>query len=443
MKSEPDTVCALATPPGIGSIAVIRLSGPRTFDILDQITRGMKPSRQPSGTVRLGWVEDSNRREIDHVMISVFRTPKSYTGEDLAEISCHGNQLIADTIIKLLRQHGCRLAEPGEFTRRAVLAGKLTLSQAEAVLDLIHAQTTAALRSALNRYEGGISKLVTQLAEELRNLVADAEYQLGFDEPDTQPLNLAKRVKQLTRKLDRIITRGKQNQYVYKGAEVAIVGRPNVGKSSLFNRLLGQKRAVVTPAPGTTRDRIDASIVLGDAQIKLTDTGGITGRSAGTISRPAAAQTCKAIEQSDLVLMVFDGSRPAASADQEVFKATSRHRVIYIINKSDKPRRFEPDFLNGNPGIAVSALTGTGIGRLRSMIARRFRLNLGTVVTSTRHLELLEECRTALNHSRKAPDAETSAFELKAALDALGKIDAPCTSTDILNRVFSRFCVGK
>ncbi len=443
-KPEPDTVCALATPPGRGGIAVVRISGPKTFTLLDRIIRGPKPSGRPTHTTRLSWLKDHNGQNIDQVMVSGFRAPKSYTGEDLAEISCHGGRLIADTIVRLLKTQGCRPAEPGEFTRRAVMAGKFTLSQAEAILDLVNARTRAALKNALNRYQGGLSELIAGLAEELRDIVAQAEHHLGFDETNRAwPPKLAAKKKRLVRKLARIIAQSKRTRYLHEGANCAIVGRPNVGKSSLFNRLLGQQRAVVAPGPGTTRDRVDANLVFGDVPVTLSDTGGLTGRLARTIARLAAAQTREAIKQADLILAVLDGSEPARAADREVLKAVRQKQTICVVNKTDKTPRLETGFLNGHRPIRVSALTGLNIGRLRAMITQRFRLGKQDTVANSRHIEILEQCRDAVSRSIDTPDAETAAIELQAGLDILGQVDAPTTSTEILDRVFARFCVGK
>ncbi len=443
----PDTICAVTTPPGVGGIAVVRVSGPEALGVLDSVLEGPGPSHQASNTVRLAWARDRTGRRIDQVMVAVFRKPRSYTGENMAEISCHGGRVAATAVIELLKQNGCRLAEPGEFTRRAVLAGKLTLSQAEAVLDMIHARSRAAYRSALHRYQGGLSELVSDLTGELRELLAAAEYHLGFDESDTpRSPGLRPRQQRFIRRLNRVITSGEKARLLHDGAEVVIIGRPNVGKSSLFNRLLETDRALVTSRPGTTRDRIEATVAFGDVPVRLSDTSGITSRrSGGVISRLASEQTGQALGQADLVLSVFDRSEPARAADRRVLKFTDGLPVVHVVNKTDKPTRLDPGFLNGRKRsvASVSALTGCGIARLRTMIGRRFRVKDPGVAANNRCLEAMNQCRDAVKRSLDAPDAETSAFELRAALDSLTVMGAPVASGEILDRVFARFCVGK
>ena len=295
VRPTPDTICAVATPTGLGSIAVVRVSGPDALIVLDRAFARLRPSRQPDRTVRLGRVVDEQGTEIDEALVTVFRAPRSYTGENLSEISCHGGACAAPAVVDLLCRLGCRRAEPGEFTRRAVLAGKLTLTRAEAILDLVNARTPAAHRAALNRYHGALALEVEELAEQLRSLHTEAEYHLGFDENDVPRPGLRARQRRLLRRLDRVISAGERNRFLHEGARVAIVGRPNVGKSTLFNRLLGAERALVTATPGTTRDRIEATLTLGDVPVTLSDTCGIPGRTSGAISRLAAGQTDAAI----------------------------------------------------------------------------------------------------------------------------------------------------
>ena len=443
---KPDTICALATPAGTGSIAVVRISGPDTFAVLDRTFVGPKPSRQPSHTVRLGWLADHKGQRIDQVMLTVFRRPRSYTGEHMAEVSCHGGTLVADMITETLAGLGCRRAEPGEFARRAVAAGKLTLSQAEAVLDLIHARSPAALRSALERYQGNLSGTVRELAGELRDICVLAEHHIAFDETDsTRPKGLSARTHRVMRRLDSTIRRAERSLRLHCGARVAIIGRTNVGKSSLFNRLLEQERAMVTSEPGTTRDRIEAAILLNGIPVTLTDTAGLLLRPGNAIEKLAAGEAGKALTQADLILAVFDGAAPAGKADRNVLDLVSGsgRPVIYVVNKTDKPRWREPGFLNGHPRVKISALTGENCGRLRASITRRLRSQTAGITACARHVELLRECREALNRSICAPDADTAAVELKSALASVNRVDNPGPNSEILDLVFSRFCIGK
>lgn len=447
-----DTICGLASPPGLGSIAVIRLSGPDALAIVERHFSGPSPSRQPSHTIRLGWfVENGGKARVDQVMLAVFRSPRSYTGEDMVEISCHGGPFIVEKILRILEQAGCRRAEPGEFSRRAVLAGKFTLSQAEAVLELVQARSPAALQAALARYEGGLSRVVGQLLEDLRSLCALAEYHLSCDESDSaSPAALNTGVRSLLHRLDRIIREGERGRLVTEGARVVIVGRPNVGKSSLFNQLLGAERALVTPLPGTTRDRLEASVVFGDVPVLLCDTAGLAsdGRQSGQIAVLSRRQTLAAVEQADLVLAVFDGSEPLRAADRQVLAAVSDRPVWYIINKRDMPGWRVPEELESGKKrkevcLGVSALTGANIARLRRLLERRFRFSGSPALAAGRHLELFRQARAALGRSLEAAAADAAAAELRTALTFLEEIDGKGTAGDVLDRVFARFCVGK
>lgn len=441
-----DTICALATPPGTGSLAVIRISGPDTLKALDRLFRGPRPSRQPSHTTRLGWFTGAGGRRIDQVMLAVFRKPRSYTGEDSAEITGHGSTLIADAILSALVAAGCRPARPGEFTRRAVLAGKMTVSQAEAVHELVSARTAAAHEHALARYEGNLTKFVRRLVAGLSDVLAEVEYSLGFDENNSAEIKApSASINRIVRILERSIAVGERARYLNEGARVTIVGRTNVGKSSLFNRLVDEDRAIVTPLPGTTRDRIHAPAVFGGVPAELTDTAGLAQRNGNRLARMAAEQTRQAIAQSDLLLVVFDGSEPARPADRAALLTAHDRPAVYAVNKTDRPQRFSPP-----PGarlgttVRVSCLTGAGISRLRAVLARR--LKPGTAdeaAANRRQLEALRACRDALFRSREAPNLETAALEIRSAIDMLVQVDTPTSNDAILDRIFAHFCVGK
>ncbi len=437
-----DTICAIATPAGVGSIAVVRISGPDTFRVLDQIFRGPRPSRMRANTCRTGWIHDQDN-DIDQVVLTGYRAPRSYTGEQMAEVSCHGGSVAASAVLNLLCRSGTRLARPGEFTRRAVLNRKLSLSQAEAVLDLIHAQTPLAYRSALRRYQGGSVTEAAGLIQGLGDLLALVEHHIGFDESDAPwPDGFSAAHTRLLRRLDAAIRAAERGRYLSEGARVAIIGRPNVGKSTLFNRLLGEERAMVTKVPGTTRDRIEATTEISGIPVLLTDTGGMTTRTGRTISRRTALQTGEAIGRADLVLAVFDRSQHVRPGDDRV---AAVENSICVLNKSDLRRRFPSGFLNGKTRscVELSARTGDNVASLKRLLARRLRPGADGPFSGARQAEALSETRSAVLRSSQAPDAETSAFELHAALEALGHIDPAAADSDILDRVFARFCVGK
>ncbi len=446
-RHSPDTICALATPAGTGSIAVIRVSGAQTFPALDRLFPDQPPSGQRSHTVRLNWVMTPAREPVDQVMVTVFRAPRSYTGEDLAEISCHGGTVAVDGVLKLLIAAGCRIAEPGEFTRRAVLAGKMTLSQAEAIADMAEARSEPAFRSALARYRGDLSGLVAGVSNDLSELLAEVEFDLGFDEHDDVSGAVPKaRISRIAARLDKTIASAERGRFLIEGANVAIIGRPNAGKSSLFNRLVEGERAITSPVPGTTRDRVDATVIITGVPVRLVDTAGLIARAGTRLTRLALAQTDKALEQADVIMALFDGSRPATPSDRAVVAAIRGREALCVLNKTDLPRRLDPSFTRNCPArlIPVSCRTGAGIGRLRSHVARSLRAGPGPrLAVNRRQLEALAACRDALRRARMARTLETAALEVRSAIDMLRQVDVPTTSSDILDRVFARFCVGK
>ncbi|MGQ9708015.1 MAG: tRNA uridine-5-carboxymethylaminomethyl(34) synthesis GTPase MnmE [bacterium] len=439
-----DTIVATATPAGVGGLAIVRLSGPKTFAILNRLLPGQKLSRQPSHTVRLLWLKDEKGEPVDQVMVTVFRKPRSYTGEHMAEITCHGSPLISEKITDLCRKNGCRLAEPGEFTRRAVLNGKLTLSQAEAILALVNATSPPALHAAIAAYQGGTTRYIADLGINLRDLYSDVEYLLGFDENECPDLKaIKKKTSAILSQINRIIKKAARNRFLFEPARVAIVGRTNVGKSSLFNRLLQDERAITSPFPGTTRDRIEATVTAGSVKINLIDTCGYDPKSKNPLTRQGTIQTRKAIKEADLLILVFDGSQPANKHDRTILAETEKKPKIYVINKSDLARGFNPALLPGS-ALWLSCKTGEGLSRLRTILRRHLQpVNRPSPLITRRQIEVLNECRANLLASLTSPDLATRATEIRFALESLAKIDSPLTPEDILNRIFARFCVGK
>jgi len=442
-----DIICAVATPPGTGSMAVIRVSGHGAFAILDRFFPERKPSRQHSHTVRLNWLCTAAMEPVDQVLVTVFRAPRSYTGEDTAEISCHGGTVAADRVMTMLLRAGCRVAEPGEFTRRAVLAGKMSLSQAEAVADMAEARSEAAFRGALARYRGELSRLVAGIAEDLKELQTEMEYSLGFDEHGGSCGAVpASRIRRIEKHLTEIVESAAESRLLIEGANVAIIGRPNAGKSSLFNQLVEGERAITSRVSGTTRDRIDATVVLAGVPVRFVDTAGLTGRAGTHLSRLAIVHTNRAVEQADIVIALFDGSRPAGPSDRMVLAAVGSRPAICVLNKADLRRRFDRSFAHRFRAgmMPVSCRTGAGIAELRTHLAGMLRAGPGPkLMVNRRQLEAGSACRDALIRAGSAQTLETAALETRSAVDMLSQVDTPVTSRDILDRVFARFCVGK
>ncbi|MCX7731847.1 MAG: tRNA uridine-5-carboxymethylaminomethyl(34) synthesis GTPase MnmE [candidate division WOR-3 bacterium] len=445
-----DTIVAPATPSGIGGIAVIRISGPDTFALLERLIPGQNFQARPGYTARLCWLRNEKGELIDQVMITVFHAPRSYTGEDMAEISSHGSPLIVDRIIRMCRRLGARLAQPGEFTRRAVLNRKMSISRAEAVAGLVHARNLRALRVAIKAYNGATAELVNRLREPLYQLCAELEYRLGFAEeshPGNPGFNLVtidRKIQRLIAELDRKIRQAEATNRLFEPVTVAIVGRPNVGKSSLFNCLLQEKRVLTSPIPGTTRDRIEARLDLRGITVRLIDTCGYHPDARNPLTRRGTVETSKAIAEADLVLIVFDRSMPARPLDREILIRIADKPKIPVLNKSDLTPRFQPGKLGLKNPVSVSCKTGENLNLLRRRLHRELMVASATCpVFTQRQIECLTRCRDALRAGIRSENLETRLFEVRTALDALTAIDQPVTSDAILNRIFENFCVGK
>lgn len=439
-----DTICAVATAPGPAGIAVVRVSGPQALAVLDRLFTGPRPSRQAARTVRLGWIRDPAGPPVDQVLLTLFRSPDSFTGDDLAEISCHGGSVPAALIIDLLVAAGCRAARPGEFTRRAVLAGKLTLARAEALLDITNALSPAAFRAALVRYRGAATDLAAGLTHELTEALAAIEYGINFADGESAGTSEVRgRLGGIIRTIRRQLRVAEAGRHLSEGVRVAIIGRANAGKSSLFNRLLGSVRTLESPVRGTTRDRVDAETVIAGVAVRFQDTAGVCARPADRLARLAGEVADRAAAEADLVLAVFDSSRPAEPADRAVLRLVTGLRCIFVLNKSDLRRRLATGFV-GSSAHSVSCRTGAGIGRLRAALGRRIRPSAGLpALAGERQLAALRGCLAAAERAAAAPGADIAAVEVREALDMLASIDRLVDSEAVLDQLFGRFCVGK
>lgn len=441
-----DTIVAPATPAGVSGLAVIRLSGPDTIPVLRRLVPKSDFKKQDASVLKPVWLKDKKGNLLDQVMIAAFFKPRSYTGEDMAEISCHGSPFIIDQIVELCQDYGCRIAEPGEFTRRAVKNGKLTLSQAEALGYLVFARTPAAHRHLIAAYQGETNRFISAIGEELRNLYSWCEYLLGFDEEEKlDECQLNRRTKKILLLINRTLTRAEHNRFLFEPARVTIIGRPNVGKSSLFNRLLQEDRAITSPIPGTTRDYLDATTTISGVPVRLIDTCGFDPKTSNPLTRLGTSKTEEVLNQSDLLLVMFDSSQPARTQDRAILALIKNSPKIFIINKIDLKRRLERDFLP-TPVIPVSCKTGAGINQLRKAIAHQIhpaRSGAPCPIITRRQIQALKTCYHHLSASLNRPDLETRGTEIRLALEALNEIDLPFTSEDVMNRIFKNFCVGK
>ena len=442
-----DTIVAIATPIGIGALLVIRVSGEKAITAVDAIFSGRKKlAATPSHTVRYGKIYDREGHLIDDVLVSVFRTPHSYTGEDSCEITTHGNPFIAQKIIQLLLEQGARLAEHGEYTRRAFLNGRLDLAQAEAVLDVIEASTEASLRGARNQLDGFLSQKVSSLRDLLVETSSLVELELDFGEEDLEFLSgpeISRRIDAVLREIGELIDSYSFGRLVRDGVNVAIVGKPNVGKSSLLNYILKEPRAIVSPIPGTTRDVIREEAVIDGILYRLMDTAGLR-PTADEIEEEGVSRSRKSIRDADIVVFVNDVETKIDGALYEtVVGLCGKDRVITLLNKID---------LGDDPSlradVRISAKTGAGMGNLfkkmkEKTISTHTYTEKNAIVTTLRHYNSLKKAGECLMQAKKTLEenltGEFVASDIRNASAALAEIIGVVTSDDVLDRIFSKF----
>jgi tRNA modification GTPase len=451
-----DTIAAISTPIGVGGIAIIRLSGPRALQIADEMffSKAGKPSGFPTHTIHFGRISN-NGNCVDQVMLSVMRAPRSYTAEDIVEINCHGGPLTTRRVLALCLDMGARLAEPGEFTKRAFLNGRLDLAQAEAVMDLITAKTKRAHKAAEHALEGHLSRRIGDVRDQLLGVVAHMEAHIDFPEEDidtgTRDHWLGE-IMTVTAFLRKLLATAADGKVLRHGIAVTIVGRPNAGKSSLMNALLGEDRAIVTPVPGTTRDTIEEFTNLRGVPVKLTDTAGIR-KARGTVERAGIARSRKCLSRSDLVLHLFDGSRSFSIEDRRLFTLCEGLKVIQVTNKADLPQRLRiPAECQKARSVVVSVKTGDGLEELKDLIestvfSMRFTSSDFDLVVNERQADALQRAfnslTTCTDELRDGAACEIVSQQMRVGLNAIGEIVGSTTTEDILDRIFSSFCVGK
>lgn len=451
-----DTIAAISTPIGEGGIAIIRLTGPNALAVGDRIfhSREGRVSEFPSHTLHFGTI-GQNGEMIDQVMLAVLRAPRTYTKEDTVEINCHGGVLTARKILALCLQSGTRLAEPGEFTKRAFLNGRLDLTQAEAVMDLIRAKSDRAHTAAIHELEGHLSAKIDRARENLITILAHIEAHIDFPEEDIAPETreiLIRDTEAILGFVRSLLATAHEGKVLREGISVAIVGRPNVGKSSLMNALIGSDRSIVTPVPGTTRDTIEETASLSGVPFRLTDTAGIR-KTRGTAEQIGVSRSRKALESSEIVLLVLDSSKPLSVADRELLDQTNIKNTLLIVNKIDLATRLRiPEQFAGIGRVEVSAIHGTGLQALRDKLVNlAYSGNVGTthvdVAINERQSTLLQNAEKYLTESivlfRLNQPFEVIAQELRRCLSTIGEITGKTATEDILSKIFSTFCIGK
>ena len=451
-----DTIAAVATPPGEGGVAMVRLSGPDAKrigrEILVRKDADWESHRLYHGRVR----DPGSGAVVDEVMFAFLREPRSYTGEDTVEIHCHGGPYVVRQVLGLALGCGARHAEPGEFTKRAFLNGRLDLAQAEAVLDLIRSRTDKAAGIALGHMDGGLSQEVQTLREQLVDTLVQVEAAIDFPEEEIELLQreaLSRKVAEVVERVSALADSYEWGRLIREGVRVCIVGRPNVGKSSLLNALLGVDRAIVTSTPGTTRDFIEETVNLNGLPVVLWDTAGIRDRSEG-VEQMGIDVTLKRLAESQGCMLVLDGSAPLAAEDMDVMERVCGMAGLVVVNKSDLEQRIDFSAVAGRlpelRRVAVSALTGQGLDALKGSLRDCFLDSVEEpeiVVTNVRHKAALDRARASLVEVHRAIDQglppDIVAVDLQEARDSLEEIIGTVTNEDILDRIFSQFCIGK
>lgn len=453
-----DTIAAISTPPGHGGIGIVRLSGKDAVKIADRLFSSPKNKKliaTPSHRILYGHIINPSSGEVvDEALVSVMKAPNTYTREDIVEINCHGGVVPLKRILELLIEGGARLAEPGEFTKRAFLNGRIDLVQSEAVLDIINALTEQSRKAALEQLRGGLSVKIESARNKLVDLTAIVETFIDFPEEDIELASqkeLEERAAEIQRQLKELIQNAKHGRVLREGLKTAIIGRPNVGKSSLLNALLEQDRVIVTEMPGTTRDVIEECLDINGFPVRVMDTAGI--REAIDIAESeGVARSLRAMKDADLVLLVLDGSNSLHDTDLELIEKSGSGNSILVINKSDLPLEIPPYSLpNDRPAVKISALKGTGLDELKNEIVRTSLKEAAgagdAIATNVRHIKAIERAYHSINsftkNLKKRLSPEFLAVDLRDGLDALGEIIGITTPEEILNKIFSDFCIGK
>jgi tRNA modification GTPase len=458
---EFDTICAIATPIGEGGVAIIRISGEKALEIASEIfvpKNDYDIKNMKTYTMKYGNIVNFKTREIiDEVILTYMKAPRSYTGENVVEINCHGGIVSTNSVLDQAIQAGARLSEPGEFTKRAFLNGRIDLSQAEAVMDIITAKTELAMKSAMLQSNGALSKEIVELRKNLLNTLALIEYAVDFTEDDEDIVddNLIMQIKngidKTIVKIKNLLASADEGKIIREGLSIVIVGKPNVGKSSLLNALLKENRAIVTDVPGTTRDIIEEYLNIDGIPIRIIDTAGIRDTE-DIVEKIGVERSKEKIEEADLVILMIDVSREIDIEDKIIIEKIKNRKHIVLANKIDLDRKISEENINElNNIINISAKSGIGIDDLKKKIKDLFFngeiKSESLLISNTRHKQALykslENCDMALNKVNADEYLDLISIYITAAMKALGEITGDELEEDLLNKIFSEFCVGK
>jgi tRNA modification GTPase len=455
---QDDTIAAIATPLGEGGLAVIRISGPQALAVADLCFAPaghapIKPSAAATHTIHFGHVV-RNGQHVDEALLAVMRAPRTFTCEDVVEITCHGGILPAKLVLDAALANGARLAEPGEFTRRAFLNGRIDLAQAEAVADLIHSRTELALRAANEQLAGKLSQRINKLRDEMLDTLAHVEAHIDFPEEDIAPDTRNQLIARLDHGvvfMDELLRTANEGQILRRGIRAAIIGRPNAGKSSLLNQLLGHDRAIVSAIPGTTRDTIEETANIRGLPLIFVDTAGLR-EARDEIEAEGVRRSRQSLQQAEFILHVFDAAEPLTPADENYLAEFADKRRILVRNKIDLPARLQLPSGLKEPVVEVCCLTNQGIEPLKDAIKElvwsgEIKAEMLQVMINSRHQDALNRARTATLHTLDALRAdqplELVALDLRIAVNAVGEIVGKTTTEDLLDMIFSQFCIGK
>ena len=460
-NSEADTIAAISTPVGEGGISIVRISGDDAIKVAQRIYQGKNLEKVASHTINYGHIIDPDtKQEVDEVMVSVMRAPHTYTREDVIEINCHGGLLATNRILQLVLSYGARMAEPGEFTKRAFLNGRIDLSQSEAVMDLIRAKTDKSMKVALNQLDGDLSPLIRHLRKDILDVLAQVEVNIDYPEYDDVEEMTTKMLKEkatdIQQRIHSLLKTAKQGKVLREGLATAIIGRPNVGKSSLLNALLHEDKAIVTNVAGTTRDVIEEYVNVNGVPLKLIDTAGIRDTT-DTVEKIGVERSRKALDAADLVLLLIDNSAPLTAEDEKLLAATKDKQRIVILNKTDLPSQLDLDRLKELVGdaalIETSIVKHEGMDQLGAQISHMFfdqgieSSQNNVMVTNARHIGLLHQANDALSDVLKGiadgMPVDLVQIDMTRCWDLLGEITGDSYQDELLDQLFSQFCLGK
>lgn len=456
-----DTITSISTPMGEGAIGIVRLSGPEAVEIGDKLYKGKKKLKDvPSHTINYGHIIDPETDEVvEEVMISVLRAPKTFTREDIIEINCHGGILTINRILELTMTHGARMAEPGEYTKRAFLNGRIDLSQAEAVMDFIRSKTDRASKVAMNQIEGRLSDLIKRQRQSILEILVQVEVNIDYPEYDdvedaTTEFLLAQS-KKIKNEIDQLLETGTQGKIMREGLSTVIVGKPNVGKSSMLNNLIQDNKAIVTEVAGTTRDVLEEYVNVRGVPLRLVDTAGIRDTE-DIVEKIGVERSRKALSEADLILFVLNNNEPLTEEDRTLYEVIKNEDAIVIVNKTDLERRLDIEEVKTMIGdtslIQTSMLKQEGIDELELQIRDLFfggevQNQDMTYVSNSRHISLLKQARQTIQDAIDAAEAgipmDMVQIDLTRTWEILGEIIGESASDELINQLFSQFCLGK